>query len=180
MSDSVTLAVTDHVPMEAKARYEALVEELHRLFEAQNGFLSVDTVRHSRPHQVEYTVLSRWSDEAAVTQWRENPAIREKLTQIEAITGGPAQHVQAIGLGMWVDHADGSAPHLPPAWKRTAMSAAAVYPMLMLLMALSSPIIGGLPQFLQVLIIVIVLSALLTWPIMPWLSKVLRPWLMAR
>lgn len=61
-----------------------------------------------------------------------------------------------------------------------AMSAAAVYPMLMLLMALSSPIIGGLPQFLQVLIIVIVLSALLTWPIMPWLSKVLRPWLMAR
>lgn len=180
MSDSVTLAVTDHVPMEAKARYEALVEELHRLFEAQKGFLSVDTVRHSRPHQVEYTVLSRWSDVAAVTQWRENPAIREKLTQIEAITGGPAQHVQAIGLGMWVDHAEGSAPHLPPAWKRTAMSAAAVYPMLMLLMALSSPIIGGLPQFLQVLIIVIVLSALLTWPIMPWLSKMLRPWLMAK
>ncbi|AUR09179.1 antibiotic biosynthesis monooxygenase [Phaeobacter inhibens] len=100
MSDSVTLAVTDHVPMEAKARYEALVEELHRLFEAQNGFLSVDTVRHSRPHQVEYTVLSRWSDEAAVTQWRENPAIREKLAKIEAITGGPAQHVQAIGLGV--------------------------------------------------------------------------------
>lgn len=180
MSDPVTLAVTDHVPMEAKARYEVLVEELHKLFEAQNGFLSVDTVRHSRPHQVEYTVLSRWSDEAAVTQWRGNPTIREKLAEIEAITGGPAQHVQAIGLGMWVDHAEGAAPHLPPAWKRTAMSAAAVYPMLMLLMALSSPIIGGLPQFLQVLIIVIVLSALLTWPIMPWLSKVLRPWLMAK
>ncbi|WP_282045964.1 antibiotic biosynthesis monooxygenase [Roseibium album] len=180
MSDPVTLAVTDHVPVEAKADYEALVEELHQLFETQNGFLSVDTVRHSRPHQVEYTVLSRWSDEVAVTQWRENPAIREKLTQIETITGGPAQHVQAIGLGMWVDHAEGSAPHLPPAWKRTAMSVAAVYPMLMLLMALSSPIIGSLPQFLQVLIIVIVLSVLLTWPIMPWLSKVLRPWLMAK
>lgn len=181
MSDPITLAVTDHVPMEAKARYEVLVEELHQLFEAQNGFLSVDTVRHSRPHQVEYTVLSRWSDEAAVAQWRENPTIRGKLAEIETITGGPAQHVQAIGLGMWVDHAEGAAaPHLPPAWKRTAMSAAAVYPMLMLLMALSTPIIGGLPQFLQVLIIVIVLSALLTWPIMPWLSKVLRPWLMAK
>ncbi len=179
MSDPITLAVTDHVPTAAKARYEVLVEELHRLFEAQNGFLSADTVRHSRPHQIEYTVLSRWSDETAVTLWRQNPTIRGKLDQIKAITGGPAQHVQAIGLGMWVDHAEGTAPQLPPAWKRTAMSVVAVYPMLILLMMVSSPIIGGLPQLLQVLMIVIVLSALLTWPIMPWLSKVLRPWLMA-
>ena len=180
MSNSVTLAVTDHVPTDAKVRYEALVAELHKLFETQGGFLSVDTVRHNREHQVEYTILSRWSDEAAVTQWRKNHTIREKLSEIEAITGGPAQHVQAVGLGMWVDHAEGLASGLPPAWKRIAMSVVAVYPMLLLLMALSAPIVGALPQALQVLIIVIVLSALLTWPIMPWLSKLLRPWLMAK
>ncbi len=177
MSNPVTLAVTDHVPLAGKDRYEALVEELHQLFQAQDGFLSVDIVRHNRPHQAEYTVLSRWSDEAAASQWRQDKVIREKLLQIETITGGTAQVVQATGLGMWVDHAEGRAPTLPPAWKRVAVSVAAVYPMLLLLMALSAPIIGGVPQFLQVLIIVVVLSALLTWPIMPWLSKVLRPWL---
>lgn len=179
MSNPVTLAVTDHVPLAGKARYEALVEELHQLFQTQDGFLSVDIVRHNRPHQVEYTVLLRWSDEVAAVRWRRDKIIREKLTQIEAITGGTAQIVQAIGLGMWVDHAGGGAPSIPPAWKRVVMSVVAVYPMLMLLMGLSAPIIGGLPQSLQVLVIVIVLSALLTWPIMPWLSKALRPWLMA-
>ncbi len=180
MSKTVTLAVTDHVPMASRNRYEKLVEELHQLFETQDGFLSVDTVRHKRPHQVEYTILSRWSDELAATHWRKNDIIRKKLSEIESITGGPAQHVQAVGLGMWIDHAEGMAPNLPPAWKRVAMSVVAVYPMLMLLMALSAPIVGGLPQFLQVLTIVIVLSALLTWPIMPWLSKILRPWLTTR
>lgn len=180
MSNPITLAVTDHVPLAEKSHYEALVDDLHQLFEAQDGFLSVDTVRHNRPHQVEYTILSRWSDKASSTQWRQDGVIREKLIQIEAITGGTAQIVEAAGLGLWVDHAQGSKPNLPPVWKRVVMSVVAVYPMLMLLMALSAPIIGELPQPIQVLIIVIVLSALLTWPIMPWLSKVLHSWLMAK
>lgn len=180
MSNSVTLAITDHVPMIGKNRYEALVDELHQLFQTQGGFLSVDIVRHNRPHQVEYTILSRWSDETAATHSRRGKSVREKLSQIKEITGGPAQDVQTTGLGMWVDHVEGMAPNLPTAWKHTAMSVVAVYPMLMILITLSAPIIGGLPQFLQVLIIVIVLSTLLTWPIMPWLSKVLRPWLMAK
>ena len=124
--------------------------------------------------------MSRWFDEAAASLWRQDKIIREKLSQIEAITGGTVQVVQATGLGMWVDHPEGLAPNLPPAWKRVVMSVVAVYPMLMLLMGLSAPITGGLPQFLQVLIMVIVLSALLTWPITPWLSMVLRPWLMAK
>lgn len=191
MSNPVILAVTDHVPVAAKARYETLIEELHQLFRTREGFLSVDIVRHNRPHQVEYTVLSRWFDETAATLWRQDRIIREKLSRIAAITGGTAQIVQATGLGMWVDHAEGvtptlesglepgPAPGLPPAWKRVVMSVVAVYPMLMLLMWLSTPIIGGLPQSLQVLIIVIVLSALLTWPIMPWLGKTLRPRLAA-
>ncbi|MGJ8535354.1 MAG: antibiotic biosynthesis monooxygenase [Alphaproteobacteria bacterium] len=180
MSNPVTLAVTDHVPTSAKVRYEEMVEELHQLFQTQDGFLSVDIVRHNRQHQIEYTILSRWSDEAAIKQWRNNEVFRKRLSEIESITGGPAQHVQAMGLGMWIDHAEGVAPGLPPAWKRIAMSVVAVYPMLMLLMALSVPIIGGLPQSIQVLIIVIVLSALLTWPIMPWLSKLLHHWLSAK
>lgn len=180
MNTPVTLAVTDHVPMEEKARYEALVEELHQLFQTMDGFLSVDIVRHNRPHQVEYTVLSRWSDTAAVEAWRQDKTILETLSQIEIITGGAAQVVQAAGLGIWIDHAEGIAPRLPPVWKRIALSVVAVYPVLMLLSTLSAPFIDDLPQPLQVLIIVVALSALLTWPIMPWLSKFLRPWLMPK
>lgn len=176
----VTLAITDHVLLTDKPRYEDLVEELHQLFRSQDGFLSVDIVRHNRPHQVEYTILVRWADEAAMARWRENKTIREKLIQIEQITGGAVQNVQAIGLGMWVDHVEGTPSNLPPTWKRIVMSVIAVYPMLLFLMELSVPITGGLPQFVQVLITVIILSALLTWPIMPWLSKMLHPWLMAK
>lgn len=177
MNSSITLAVTDHVPMVEKEHYETLIEELHKMFVGSDGFLSVDIVRHNRPHQVEYTILSRWSDEVAATNTIQDKSIQEKISQIKAITGGPAQYVQASGLGMWVDHTEGMPQRLPPAWKRIAMSIIAVYPMLMLLMMITGPFIGWLPKYLYVLLLVIVLSTLLTWPIMPWLSKILRPWL---
>jgi len=180
MKYPITLVVTDHVPLADKDKYEVLVDELHQLFEKQDGFLSVDIVRHSRPHQVEYTVLSRWSSEAAVTHWKQDKTILSKLSQIEAITGGTAQIVRAAGLGIWVDHAGGMPPKLPPAWKRIVMSVVAVFPLLMLLTTITTPVIEELPQSVQVFIIVCVLSALLTWPIMPWLGKILSPWLSAK
>ncbi|MES0810937.1 antibiotic biosynthesis monooxygenase [Roseibium sp. SCPC15] len=177
MTMPITIAVTDHVPLAQKNRYEALVGELHRLFAAQEGFQSVDTVRHQRPDGVEYTVLLRWANQDTADNWRENAEISRKLSQIEEITGGATQYVEAAGLGLWFDHPDNAAPLLPPFWKRVTLSVLAVYPMLMLLLALSAPLIGNLPQPVQVLTVVIVLSALLTWPIMPWLSKLLQPWL---
>jgi len=180
MSSPITLAITDHVPLADKDRYEQLVDELHQLFRGQDGFLSVNTVRHSLPHQVEYTVLLRWVDQSAASKWKSDGVIRHKLAQIEGITSGTAKAVEASGLGLWIDHAQGKAASLPPFWKRVAMSILAVYPLLMLLLAASSPVIGSLPQPMQVLIVVILLSTLLTWPIMPWLSGVLRHWLLAK
>jgi len=184
MGNPVVLAVTDYVPLSEQARYEALVDELHALFQEEEGFLSVDTVRYNRPHQIEYSVLSRWADEKAAQQWRKNKSVQEKLAQIEAITGGAADIVEASGIGLWFDHAEGAEPSLqpslPPIWKRIALSVIGVYPMLILLLEVTAPIIGSLPQLLQVFIIVVVLSALLTWPIMPWLSRLLQPWLMAK
>ena len=186
----VVLAVTDYVALKEKERYEALVDELHQLFEAEDGFLSVDTVRYNRDHQMEYTVLSRWVDEVSAKKWRENPRIKNVLIQIETITGGVADMMVASGGGLWFDHirfdhmegitAEDTEPGLPPIWKRFVLSVIGVYPMLILLLELIGPIIGFLPRLVQDFILVVVLSALLTWPVMPFLSRILRPWLMVR
>ena len=181
----VVLAVTDYVPLAAQVRYEALVDDLHQLFKAEHGFLSVDTVRYNQSHQMEYTVLSRWVDEAAAKKWRDNPRIKTVLRQIEDITGGAADMVVSSGFGLWFDHPQGGTsvrtePNLPPFWKRVVLSVIGVYPMLILLLELIGPHIGSLPRLLQDFILVVVLSALLTWPVMPWLSRLLKPWLMAK
>lgn len=178
-TESAMLTLTDHVPLTGQDSYEALITELHHLFQQQTGFISVDVVRHARSHQMEYTVLLRSERADDIKAWRKEPRIDELLKQIYSLTGGPAQQVEAIGLEFWIDHAAGKEMSFPPYWKRVALSVVAVYPMLMLLMAISHPLIGHLPQSVQVLVIVVVLSALLTWPILPFLSKRLQPWLLS-
>lgn len=177
MSAPVTFAITDHVPLAKRQHYERLVADLHDLFEQQPGFLSADTVRHQRNHVMEYTVLVRWEHEITPQDWRKVPAIAEKLTSIEKITGGAASFAEATGSGLWFDHQQSAAPALPPFWKRVLVSVIAVYPMLMVLILSTAPLIGALPQPLQVFILVVILSALLTWPIMPLVNRALGPWL---
>lgn len=176
-SDPVVLAVTDRVPNRARERYESLVRELHGMLRRQPGFLSADTVRHAREQLTEYTVLLRFKDRSSAEAWKSIPALRSKLDEVCKLTGGPARVVEAAGLEMWVDHPPGVGPALPAYWKRVSLSVLAVYPSLLLLMAISRPLIGSLTEPLQVLIIVVVLSGLLTWPIMPLLTRVLRSWL---
>lgn len=177
-TEPVVQAVTDRVGNQLRDRYELLVGEFHEMLKRQPGFLSVDTVRHVKDRQTDYTVLLRFEDRTSADAWKASPEIRAKLDAIQELTGGPVKLTESAGLEMWVDHAPGDRPVLPTFWKRVTLSVLAVYPSLMVLMAISQPLIGALPQALQVFAIVVVLSGLLTWPIMPWLTRVLRPWLM--
>ncbi|UWQ35333.1 hypothetical protein K3555_22650 (plasmid) [Leisingera sp. M527] len=177
MNTPVTIAVTDHVPHDVSTVYEARARELHEMLNDCPGFLSTDTVRHKREHQIEYTIILRFSDQESAQNWEIRPDIAAKLKEITDLTGGAAQIVESAGLGLWVDHVPGAAPSLPPFWKRVILSVLGVYPTLLILIPLSRPLVSGMPQPLQTLAVVVVLAALLTWPIMPFLGKIFRPWL---
>ncbi|MBE9112840.1 antibiotic biosynthesis monooxygenase, partial [Nodosilinea sp. LEGE 07298] len=65
----------------------------------------------------------------------------------------------------------------PPYYKQVVLGVLAVYPLILLANGLLGPLLIGLPPLLALFISVIFVSALLTYPIMPWLSKGLAFWL---
>ena len=174
---STTLAVTSHVPLGQQDHYERLVAELHDLLKAHGSLLSADIVRHALPHQVEYTILLRFDDPQTEPHWKDDPEIAAKLVDIDAITGGAASVTEAAGLGIWVNHKPGKPPSLAPYWKRVVLSVCVVYPTLMVVLAAAPFLFGWLPTVLQTLASVTLLSASLTWPLMPWASRLAQPWL---
>lgn len=172
-----TLAVTSHVPLDRQDEYERLVAELHDLLKSHGSLLSADTVRHLLPHQVEYTILLRFKGTPTSSHWKEDPKIARKLAQIDGLTGGAASISEAAGIGIWVNHKPGKPPSLAPYWKRVILSVCVVYPTLMLVLAIGPFLFGWLPATLQTLASVTLLSASLTWPLMPWASRFAQPWL---
>ncbi len=65
----------------------------------------------------------------------------------------------------------------PPFWKRVIICVICVYPLIVLLRLALAPVTGGLPWGVALLPNVVILSALLTYPVFPWVTRLLRPWL---
>jgi antibiotic biosynthesis monooxygenase (ABM) superfamily enzyme len=76
------------------------------------------------------------------------------------------------GSNTWFDVPAGNAP---PGWKQFLLTWAAAFPTLLLISTLVG--LTGLPRVLSLAISSCILTALLTWVILPRLTRQARPWL---
>ncbi len=82
------------------------------------------------------------------------------------------------GLELWFDRPTTTRDlKEPPLWKQVIIGVVCVYPLVLLLNWGLGPVTQGIPKELAVLINVIILSTLLTYPVMPWVTRLLRAWL---
>ncbi len=69
----------------------------------------------------------------------------------------------------------------PPRWKMAILTWIAIYPIITILLLILGPIIlGHLPIPVVTLILSVTLVLLMTFVVMPLLTRVFRPWLQAR
>jgi len=68
----------------------------------------------------------------------------------------------------------------PPRWKMAIITWIAVYPIITVLLLALGPILAGLPTPLTTLIVSVLLVTLMTFVLMPLLTRAFRPWLRAR
>ncbi|MFE3456601.1 hypothetical protein ACFXKD_03580 [Nocardiopsis aegyptia] len=67
----------------------------------------------------------------------------------------------------------------PPRYKTAVVSWLAVYPIITLLLWLLGPVVSELPVPVVTLILTVVLVILQTYVVMPFMTRLFRPWLMA-
>ncbi|GAB3597332.1 hypothetical protein [Microbacterium tumbae] len=68
----------------------------------------------------------------------------------------------------------------PPRWKMAIVTWIGVYPIITLLLFAVGPLIIGLPTPLMTLILTVVLVSLLSFVVMPLLTRLFGPWLRPR
>ena len=177
--DFATLMVVDHVNRESISDYEDWLSGIHDDLQNQRGFVSVDVIRHLDQPDPEYVILVKFENQETLKRWRSSSELAAWLSKLEGLVASKPHFEEAIGLEFWFDRA--SRRHRMPAfWKRVILSIACVYPMIIMLSWAFAPIIGSWPPAGQIFVVVVVLSTLLTWPIMPYATRLLKPWLYAR
>lgn len=179
-SEPVTLVISEIVPPDRIEAYEAWARGINQALRQVKGFMAVEVLRPRDNAYAEYVVIVRFDTYTNLRHWVNSPLYRHWIDQSRGLIVSRSVRHMTGGMEVWfsLPHHASSQPLLqPPYYKKVILGVLAVYPLILLANAVLGPFLAGLPPLLGLLISVTFVSALLTYPVMPWLTKALEFWL---
>lgn len=112
-------------------------------------------------------------------RWMDSPERKELSVALSRIAHREGSPQRITGLEGWfVSHRDGTATiKPPPRWKMWLASFAGAYPLVCLFQWLLAPSLEDLPLLLRSAIFPLLLLSLMTYLVMPTVTRVLHGWL---
>lgn len=139
------------------------------------GFIGAEVIRPEEGSLSEYITLVKFDSCKNLKLWRESSELiswQEKLKKMLIVD---SHKQERSGMEIWFDRP--STPQRlkePPYWKQVVIGIICVYPLVMLLIWALEPVMQDVPREISTFVNVIILSALLTYPVMPWVTRLLR------
>lgn len=175
-NEPVTVLVTRKPRPGREAEFEAVIEGFGELVGRFPGFLGLDILRPTKLDDQIYHVILRFDHRSNFELWESSSEYIEWRSRAEALTEPKSKRVERVnGLEAWftLPERDGA----PPKWKTAVASAIGIYPLIMFVPDLLNPVTIQLPKWLGTLIVIVVLSPLITWIAMPFVTWILGAWL---
>jgi antibiotic biosynthesis monooxygenase (ABM) superfamily enzyme len=121
----------------------------------------------------EYGILRTFASEADRDAFYQSPLFQQWEERARTLTEGEPIYRQLHGLEAWFR----SPTNPPPRWKMAVTTALGVYPTSLLLGETVGRWTHAWPVPARAAVFAIVMVALLTWVVMPLVTRVLHPWL---
>lgn len=154
------------------------------------GHLGVDVLRPVEQSKPEYVIIFRFNTLSNLLKWERSQARREWLEKSKDVVEGEDKVQKLTGLEFWFtprpaprtqNRANNNEGHqsvnLPPRYKMAIVTAGIVFVLLNTLIPQIEQLTTPLPIFLSSLLGVIIMVFLMTYLIMPPVTKLLKPWL---
>ena len=178
-SAPITFVISEIVEPDLIPEYEAWTKGINQAAQQFKGFIEVEIIRPRDHDYPEYVVIVKFDSYANFRTWLASPIYQQWMDNSHQLISARSQQELPSGLELWftLPHNRRRLPPKPPYYKQVVLGVMAVYPLILLANALLGPLLAGLPPLLGLFISVIFVSALLTYPVLPWLTRVLGFWL---
>jgi uncharacterized protein len=169
----VTVNVLKHVKPGYEPEFETILAELLTAAEGFDGHLGATVFRSNS----EYRIVFKFDHLTNLRQW-ENSAIRHKLVEkANQLTEGKGKFQVLTGLETWFTLTSNQAIVPPPRYKMLIVTCLGSFPTITLLNFLVQPQLTVFPPLLRTLISMILLLSLMTYVIMPRMTRLFAGWL---
>ncbi len=179
-SSPITVAVTRTVSPDRAREAAAWARSGQDLISSYPGYLGSGWVRPD-PHSNEWHMLFRFADAASLGAWENSP---ERAWWVS--TGqGLVEHGDyelRTGIEGWFDEptsVEVIAPTsvVPPRWKQMVAIFFVFYPLSLAANYGLAPLLGAWPIWARALASVVLISPVMTYLALPFITRALRPWL---
>ncbi len=171
----VTISIARTVVAGREADYEDWVKGITAQALAFPGHMGVNVIK-PRPPSREYVTIFRFDSYEHLEDWKNSPVREAWHQRLQGIVEGESEERKGTGLEFWFSLPELPVSH-PSPHKMVLVVTAVVFVLILLINASLVPLIGGWPYPLRVLIVVYLQVALLTYVVMPRVSRWLKHWL---
>ena len=179
--EPVTLVISKVVKKDKNEAYEHWAKGINKVIKRFDGFIGVDVIRPRDQTHNEYVVIIRFENIESLSKWQTSPVCRSWLLSSQDLIETQSKYQTSDDLEQWFTLPDqdsgSSVQQNPPYYKKVVVGILSVYPLIMLSNILVAPYTTELPYLLRTLVSVVIISSLMSYPMIPWISKLLGFWL---
>jgi antibiotic biosynthesis monooxygenase (ABM) superfamily enzyme len=179
----VTVSITRRVDPDHAAEMVAWVRSGSLLAERFEGFLGTGWVRPARDSD-QWHMLYRFDSSEALARWEASDQRRWWLSSAQGIVEDTRVE-RLTGIEGWFDPPEEYAveqlgPRKPPRWKQAVMIWFAFFPLSLGMTLFLGALLPDLATPLRVLLSTVLMTPIMTYLVLPWLTRRLGWWLEGR
>lgn len=173
----VTVAVSRRIRPGMEEQYEEWVRGVTQAAQRWPGHLGVNVLRPSAATDGEYVIIYRFDTYAHSKAWEESEERTQWTARLDDLVEGDTKVRKVTGLEFWFDLPEVPV-HAQPSQHRMALTLIVVVFLLLLAINLAlAPLLDHLHWIPRLLVVVTLQVLLLTYVVMPKVTRLLKPWL---
>jgi antibiotic biosynthesis monooxygenase (ABM) superfamily enzyme len=175
-SEEVMVLVNRRVKTGCQAEFEQAMRSFVQFTLSFPGHRGISILRPAAGGR-DYIVVDRFSDDAARRNFTASPQYREWMKRLDELTDGDRRMEELTGLEGWFTLPENAGLAKPANYKMAVAIFLGVLPVVMLLSLILGPFVRPLPFLVHHVIFNACVVILLTWVVMPLVTRALHFWL---
>jgi antibiotic biosynthesis monooxygenase (ABM) superfamily enzyme len=172
-----TVDILQRVKPGCETAFEGVLAELIEAARSFEGHLGVNVFRPGDRANPEYRIVFKFDRISHLQRWETSPLRQKLLARAQRLTVGEGQRTMITGLETWFTLPRQPSLPPPPRYKMMVISGIAIYGLINLMTVLVVPWIAFLPAPLRTLVVTVLMVALMTYVVMPSMTKLFAGWL---
>ncbi|MCL6271767.1 hypothetical protein M3P05_17750 [Sansalvadorimonas sp. 2012CJ34-2] len=179
--DPVTVVVSNHVKRGKEKEFKKWASGIAKAshsFSGHQGTSIVKNPENSSEKYVVYTSIFRFDNHINLAQWEESDERRQWIERLQPLITKAADYQKVNGLEYWFDIPEVTIAPKPPKHRMALVTLLAIYPLILLIPSIVAKLVPpSMPWYLVTLVSCIFTVILMTWLVMPGMTRIFSFWL---